>query len=65
MTAVHALAYPIGGIFHIPHGLKRVLRNRQLQIQAYDAGNRMVVGPLKPKPIELDRLMEIVKENLE
>ncbi|MCP4547890.1 MAG: AAA family ATPase [bacterium] len=34
--------------------LKRVLRNRELQIQAYDVGNRMVVGPLKPEPIKLD-----------
>lgn len=25
MGAVHALAYPIGGIFHVPHGLSNSL----------------------------------------
>jgi predicted ATP-dependent protease len=34
--------------------LKRVLRNRKLEIQAYDPQNRMVIGPLKPQPIDLD-----------
>ena len=34
--------------------LKRGLRNRKLEIQAYDPQNRMVVGPLKPQPIDLD-----------
>ncbi len=34
--------------------LKRVLRNRRLEIQAYDPQNRMVVNPIKPEPIALD-----------
>ncbi len=34
--------------------LKRVLRNRKLEIQAYDPQNRMVIGPLKPQPVDLD-----------
>ena len=34
--------------------LKRVLRNRELQIQAYDPQSRMVISPLKPEPIGLD-----------
>lgn len=34
--------------------LKRVLRNRKLEIQAYDPQNRMVISPLKPEPIDLD-----------
>jgi lon-related putative ATP-dependent protease len=34
--------------------LKRVLRNRKLQIQAYDPQSRMVISPLKPEPIDLD-----------
>ncbi|SIT52278.1 Alcohol dehydrogenase (fragment) [Paraburkholderia piptadeniae] len=25
MAAVHALAYPVGGIFHVPHGLSNAL----------------------------------------
>jgi len=34
--------------------LKRVLRNRKLQIQGYDPANRMVITPLKPDPVDLD-----------
>lgn len=34
--------------------LKRVLRNRKLEIQAYDPQNRMLISPLKPQPIDLD-----------
>ncbi len=34
--------------------LKRVLRNRKLQIQAYDPQSRMMFSPLKPEPIDLD-----------
>lgn len=44
VAAVHALAYPIGGIFHVPHGLSNalvlphVLRfNAEMQPNLYDA----------------------------
>ncbi len=34
--------------------LKRTLRNRRLEVQAYDPQNRMVVNPIKPESITLD-----------
>lgn len=49
VAAVHALAYPLGGRFKVPHGLSNaVLLPHVLAFNAEDAGARRLYGELAP-----------------
>jgi alcohol dehydrogenase class IV len=62
VAAVHALAYPIGGIFHVPHGLSNALvLPHVLRFNAFAAAvDYAVLAPHVFPDIETDRAAQAV-----
>ena len=56
VAAVHALAYPIGGTFHVPHGLSNALvLPHVLAFNAAEAAQRLGGALRRPRPACLSR----------